>query len=455
MLATRLFIQQTTKRTSFLPKQYQQRVWYSSNNGNAYGHLSARKQSFIAKSGTYPLGFKASGVACGIKKNGNKDVALVISEQPCSAAAVFTTNAFKAAPVLVSQATLKENQYQGIYGVVTNSGCANAVTGEQGIKNARQTQALLSDLLGHPNSVLTMSTGVIGQQLNMDKLSSGVKDAYQALSSDHDQGWFQAAEAYMTTDTFPKLCSGQFQLKNGSKFSMAGIAKGAGMIHPNMATLLGFVVTDAYVEPQLLKKTLQYAIDRSFNAISIDGDMSTNDTICALANGASGVRIESEQDDAYPLFRDNLTSFAAELAQLVVRDGEGATKFVTIHVKGGESFESAKKAASHISTSKLVKTALYGQDANWGRICASLGHSGISVDPSKVSVTFIPTDGSSSLPLMIKGEPEVVDEDRALEILKMEDLLIEVDLGLGNSDAKFWTCDLSHEYVTINADYRS
>lgn len=334
MLLTRLFTQQTTKRSAFLPKQCQQKLWYSSNNNtNAYSHLSARKQSFIAKSGTYPLGFKASGVACGIKKNGNKDVALVISEQPCSAAAVFTTNAFKAAPVLVSKATLEENHFQDIYGVVTNSGCANAVTGEQGIKNAKQTQGIMDDLLNHKNSVLIMSTGVIGQQLNMDKLSSGVKDAFQSLSSDHDQGWFKAAEAYMTTDTFPKLCSGQFELKNGSKFTMAGIAKGAGMIHPNMATLLGFIVTDAYVEPQLLKKTLKYAIDRSFNAISIDGDMSTNDTICALANGASGVRIESEQDDAYPIFRDNLTSFAAELAQLVVRDGEGATKFVTIHVK--------------------------------------------------------------------------------------------------------------------------
>jgi glutamate N-acetyltransferase/amino-acid N-acetyltransferase len=235
---------------------------------------------------------------------------------------------------------------------------------------------------------------------------------------------------------------------------MAGIAKGAGMIHPNMATLLGFMVTDAYVKPDLLQKALKYAVDRSFNSISIDGDMSTNDTISVLANGASDVRIETEGPD-YDAFRDRLTAFAAELAQLVVRDGEGATKFVTLHIKGGQSFESAKKAASHISTSMLVKTALYGQDANWGRICASLGHSGVDVDPTRVSVTFVPTDGSTPLKLMIKGEPEKVDEDRASEILKMEDLQIEVDLGLGDSETKFWTCDLSHEYVSINADYRS
>ncbi|KAI8329822.1 ArgJ family protein [Chlamydoabsidia padenii] len=422
---------------------------------STYNHLSARKQAFIPSSGTYPLGFRASGVSCGIKKNGNKDVALVVSDLPCTAAAVFTTNAFKAAPVLVSKQTLQDNHHQNIYGVVTNSGCANAVTGSQGLINAERMRSIMDELTGHPRSALTMSTGVIGQQLNMDKLEPGIRHAYQALSDDHQAGWFQAAEAYMTTDTFPKLCSGTFHTNNKSPFRMAGIAKGAGMIHPNMATLLGFMVTDAHVGPDLLKKALTFAVDRSFNAISIDGDMSTNDTISVLANGASGVSIQDESDPSYLLFRDRLTGFAAQLAQLVVRDGEGATKFVTIHVKGGESFESAKKAASHISTSKLVKTALYGQDANWGRICASLGHSGVDVDTSKVSVTFVPSDGSPSLPLMITGEPEVVDETRAAEILKMEDLWIEVDLGLGDSDAMFWTCDLSHEYVTINADYRS
>ncbi|CEI93275.1 Putative ArgJ family protein [Rhizopus microsporus] len=430
-----------------LGKQLQLRFY-----SNTYSHLSTRKQSLIAQSGLYPAGFKASGVAAGIKKNKNSDVALVVSEFPCSAAAVFTTNKFQAAPVLVSKETLGQNNDK-VFAVVTNSGCANAVTGAQGIADAKKMRSIVDELTNQPLSALTMSTGVIGQNLPMNKIEAGIRDAYANLSSEHKSGWAMAAEAYMTTDTFPKLRSGEFNLQN-SKFRMAGIAKGAGMIHPNMATLLGFMVTDAYVKPDLLQKALKYAVDRSFNSISIDGDMSTNDTISVLANGASNVRIESEGSD-FEAFRDHLTQFAAELAQLVVRDGEGATKFVTLHIKGAETFESAKKAASHIATSMLVKTALFGQDANWGRICASLGHSGVDVDPSRVSVKFVPTDGTEHLNLMVKGEPEKVNEERASEILKMEDLQIEVDLGLGNSETKFWTCDISHEYVSINADYRS
>ncbi|KAI8348026.1 ArgJ family protein [Choanephora cucurbitarum] len=425
-----------------------QRRLYSTS----YEHLSARKQSLISSSGLYPTGFRASGVPAFIKKNKNKDVALVVSELPCSGAAVFTTNKFQAAPVLVSKETL-ENNNDKLYAVVTNSGCANAVTGAQGILDAKKMRSIMDELVNQPNSALTMSTGVIGQNLPMDKIESGIRDAFGKLSADHQEGWMNAAEAFMTTDTFPKLRSKEYSLQ-GQAFRMAGISKGAGMIHPNMATLLGFMVTDAYVKPELLQEALKYAVDRSFNSISVDGDMSTNDTISVLANGASQVRIESKGAD-YEAFRDHLTAFAAELAQLVVRDGEGATKFVTIHVTGAESFESAKQAASHISTSMLVKSALYGQDANWGRICASLGHSGIDVDPKQVSVTFVPADGTENLKLMVKGEPEKVDEERALEILKMEDLQIQVDLGLGSSETKFWTCDLSHEYVSINADYRS
>lgn len=297
---------------------------------STYEHLSARKQSLISHSGIYPKGFRASGVAALIKKNKNKDIALVVSELPCSGAAVFTTNKFQAAPVIVSKETLAGNK-NALYAVVTNSGCANAVTGAQGIVDAKKMRSVMDELVQHPLSALTMSTGVIGQNLPMDKIESGIRDAYKNLSAEHDGGWMSAAEAYMTTDTFPKLRSGEFDLQ-GSKFRMAGIAKGAGMIHPNMATLLGFMVTDAYVKPELLQKALTYAVDRSFNSISIDGDMSTNDTISVLANGGSDVRIETEGSD-YEQFRDRLTAFAAELAQLVVRDGEGATKFVTLHIK--------------------------------------------------------------------------------------------------------------------------
>lgn len=300
--------------------------WYSID----YSHLTPAKQALIPTKGVYPVGFRASGVHCGVKKNKNKDLALVISDRPCAGAAVFTTNAFKAAPVLLSQATLAENSH-ALFGVVTNSGCANAVTGAQGLENAKRMRNAVDELVKQPVSALTMSTGVIGQQLPIEKIEAGIQDAYNNLSADHADGWMRCAEAFMTTDTFPKLRSGQFDLE-GKTVTMAGIAKGAGMIHPNMATLLGFMVTDAYVEPALLKKALKYAADRSFNAISVDGDMSTNDTIAVLANGASGAVIK-EEGPAFEAFRDQLTAFAAELAQLVVRDGEGATKFVTIHVK--------------------------------------------------------------------------------------------------------------------------
>lgn len=287
----------------------------------------------------------------------------------------------------------------------------------------------------------------------------------------------------MTTDTFPKLRSATFTLPSGTTFRMAGITKGAGMIHPNMATLLGFIVTDARIAAPLLGKALKHAVDRSFNAISVDGDMSTNDTIAVLANGAAvegdGKGIVDEKSEDYASFRDGLVEFAADLAQLVVRDGEGATKFVTINVQGANTFEEAKQIASTIATSSLVKTALYGQDANWGRVCTlslsrtsqqlapsltlvsqqilcAVGYSGVSsIDPSRVSVSFVPTDGSATLPLLVRGEPENVDETRASEILKMEDLEIRVELALGSESARMWTCDLSHEYITINADYRS
>ncbi|KAI9288823.1 hypothetical protein BC943DRAFT_272275 [Umbelopsis sp. AD052] len=430
------------------------RAYYSTST--KYAHLSARKQSFIPTSGTYPAGFNATGIHCGVKKKPEiKDLALILSDRPCSAAAVFTTNAFQAAPVLVSREVLQKKNGENVFGVVTNSGCANAVTGANGLENAKRMSKAVDAFTGVEQSSLVMSTGVIGQQLPIEKIEKGVTAAHSTLGNSH-QSWMDAAEAFMTTDTFPKLLSGKFSLSSGSEYTMAGITKGAGMIHPNMATLLGFVVTDVNIDAPLLKNALQHAIDRSFNSISVDGDMSTNDTIAVLANGANNApKIVDETSQDYIDFRSKLTDFAAELAQLVVHDGEGATKFVTINVKGASTFESAKKAASHISTSMLVKTALFGQDANWGRICASLGHSGIEVDPSKVSVAFVPADGSPKLDLMISGEPENVNEERAAEILKMEDLNIEVDLSLGKESAKFWTCDLSYEYVSINADYRS
>ncbi|KAJ3487205.1 hypothetical protein NLJ89_g11736 [Agrocybe chaxingu] len=285
----------------------------------------------------------------------------------------------------------------------------------------------------------------------------------------------------MTTDTFPKLRSRTFTI-GGVEYRMAGMDKGAGMIHPNMgpastqfsapkqlhATLLGCIMTDAAVTPKSLQSALTYAVDRSFNSISVDGDMSTNDSIYVLANGAAskGAIIDEDTDkEAYKVFKKELTDFAADLAKLVVRDGEGATKFVTVTVKGAPSYRDAHSIASRISTSALVKTALYGEDANWGRILAATGSVPLQpsstgsipvIDPTKVNVTFVPSDGTSSLPVLVNGEPENVDEVRAKEILTLEDFEILVDLGMGgDGEAQYWTCDFSYEYVQINGDYRS
>ncbi|KAF9574260.1 hypothetical protein EC968_007029 [Mortierella alpina] len=433
---------------------------YSTKAPPTSASLPLAKQKLIPTTGTYPKGFLVSGISSSVKKSGAKDLALITSPSyPCSAAAVFTKNVFQAAPVVVSRDRLKDNGGKAIHGLVTNSGCANAVTGAKGLADAKEMQRGLDALTGHERSSLVMSTGVIGQPLNMEKILKGIQDSKAALGSTHEH-WMNCAQAYMTTDTFPKLRSKTFQLPESKvEYRIAGITKGAGMIHPNMATLLGTIVTDLGIEPNLLQYALTHAVDRSFNAISVDGDMSTNDTVAVLANAGAteGKLVVNEVTSKdFEAFRENLTEFAQELSQLVVRDGEGATKFVKVAVEGAPSFEAAKTVASTIATSSLVKTALYGQDANWGRILCAVGYSGVKeIDPKRVSVSFIPMDNSEPLKLLVNGEPEQVDETRASEILKMEDLEIKVDLNLGSEKTAYWTCDLSHEYISINADYRS
>ncbi|KAF7437384.1 hypothetical protein PC9H_004223 [Pleurotus ostreatus] len=432
-------------------------------------------------SSSFPKGYLLTGVHCGIKKNPSvMDLGIIIStsEKPTSAAACFTRNAFKAAPVIVSDDILKQNAGRAS-AIVVNSGCANAVTGKQGMEDAwtmvRETDALLPAGANQNNQTLVMSTGVIGQSLPISKIVAGIRSQLstagtRSLGSDFS-AWERAAKAFMTTDTFPKLRSRVFTMK-GKEFRIAGMDKGAGMIHPNMgpastqlhATLLGCILTDAAVSPRSLQSALTYAVDRSFNSISVDGEMSTNDTIIVLANGAAAAdakEIDEQTDkEAYEVFKNELTEFAIDLAKLVVRDGEGATKFVTVTVKGANAYTDAHRVASRISTSALVKTALYGEDANWGRILSATGSVPLSpatvLDPTKVSVSFVPADGSSPLPVLVDGEPEKVDEDRAKEILSNEEFEVVVDLGTGgNETARYWTCDFSYEYVQINGDYRS
>lgn len=413
---------------------------------------------FVPESGVYPKGYSVGGIHCGVKKNGAPDLALVTNThgQDGVAAAVFTKNKFKAAPVQVLKRIVDAKQNKGINLVIVNSGNANAVTGAQGMADAENMVKVTDAVLDHsPDLSLVMLTGVIGQNLPIDNILSGIpKLALENLGLDHAH-WVACATALCTTDTFPKLVSKQFAV-DGHTYTVAGLCKGAGMICPNMATLLGFFVTDAPVAPAALKKILTYSVDRLFNAISVDGDMSTNDTIVALANGAAGGPVIDVDSAAYPVLEEAVTDFAQQLAQLVVRDGEGATKFIELRVTNALSFEEAHTVANSVANSALFKTAMYGEDANWGRILCAIGYAKVDgVEPTTTNVSFIPADGSARLPLLVNGEPEKVDEERALEILKAEDLIIEIDLGTGDAETKFWTCDFSHEYVTINGDYRS
>ncbi|KAF7716739.1 Arginine biosynthesis bifunctional protein ArgJ, mitochondrial [Penicillium ucsense] len=439
--------------------------------------IPASKQRYIPTSGTYPQGFKVSGTHVGVKASNSRfpDLALIASDTPCSAAAVFTTNKFQAAPVQVSKQTLKSRKGEGIRAVVINSGCANAVTGKGGLEDAVQMGQTVDECSGaEKDSSLVMSTGVIGQRLPIKKILDRIPAAHASLDSTHD-AWLTTARAICTTDTFPKLLSRTFSLPSspGRTYSLAGMTKGAGMIHPNMATLLGVLCTDAAVEPAALQSILKHSVSRSFNSISIDGDTSTNDTIAVLANGAAGgemVRAPTSASDAsadYEALQTVFTEFTQSLSQLVVRDGEGATKFVTVRVRNSPDYDSARLIASTIARSPLVKTALYGKDANWGRILCAVGYTqGVKdgvVVPERTSVSFRPVDGSPILKLLVNGEPEAVDEERASVILQNEDLEIEVDLGggeqgaagCGGEDAVYWFCDFSHEYVTINGDYRT
>ncbi|KAJ5033533.1 uncharacterized protein L3040_008646 [Drepanopeziza brunnea f. sp. 'multigermtubi'] len=421
------------------------------------GTIPAAKQKYVPTSGTYPKGFLVSGTHVGVKPTNKStpDLAFLASETPCGAAAVFTKNKFQAAPVTVSRNMLNRRGNSGVRSVIVNSGCANAVTGKGGMEDAEKmgTEAdkcfdLPKD--GKGGSSIVMSTGVIGQRLPIQKILQRIPFAYDALGSSHDH-WLAAARAICTTDTFPKLISRTFSLPSSPsvEYRIAGMTKGAGMIHPNMATLLGMIATDAPIAPQLLPSLLTNAVNKSFNSISIDGEQVT-----------SG----SSRD--YATFQNILSDFATDLAKLVVRDGEGATKFVTIRVTESSSEVAARKIASTIARSPLVKTALYGKDANWGRILCATGYSLISepgqeinqvdeIVPAKTSVSFIPSDGSPELKLLVNGEPETVDEARASEILEHEDLEILVRLRGGNEEATYWTCDYSHEYITINGDYRT
>ena len=396
-------------------------------------------------------GFDAAGSTAGIKKNGKPDLALIASRVPCKAAAVFTKNKFPAAPVIYDRQLLAHNP-EGVHGVLINAGCANACTGVPGRANARLMAEWTEQALGASDqSFFVMSTGVIGVQLPMEKLEKGIPEVAAKLRPD---GWDDAANAIMTTDTRPKLFSHQVEI-DGQTVSFTGIVKGAGMIHPNMATMLSVIATDVSIAQPLLQQALKTAVDVSYNRISIDGDTSTNDTVLVLANGLAGnVEITDAGSPSYAAFVDALSTIAIDLAQAVVRDGEGVTKFVTVNVSGAASNDDAHTIANSIATSPLVKTAFFGNDANWGRILCAAGYAGVDLDPDRADLVIRDNDGGT-VQLVKAGLPTNYQEKDAAAIFKQPEFTIHVSLGLGNGEATVWTCDLSHEYVTINGDYRT
>ncbi len=398
-------------------------------------------------------GFRVAGIHAGLKKNDALDMALILSASPCVAAGVFTTNHMKAAPLLFDMDQLRDNK-DHIYAVAINTKVANACTGEQGLANAREMARLTAAKVGcTPEEVLVMSTGVIGSQLPMEKIAHGIDLAGNALGND----WPAAAAGIMTTDTRPKMASITVTSKSGTTYHIAGIAKGAGMIAPNMATMLSVIVTDVALPVDTAKGLLQSACESTFNRVVVDGDMSTNDTVFLLANGFSGVSLQSPEE--FTAFHDALTAVCRKLAQDVVRDGEGVTKFITLTVQGAPSSEAAHKIANTIATSPLVKTAFFGNDANWGRIVAAAGRAGVPLVPEDVKLWITPGETEKfelgSLLLFANGMPSGFAEEQASLVFKQSSASILLDCGAGTGKATVWTCDLSHEYVSINGDYRS
>jgi glutamate N-acetyltransferase/amino-acid N-acetyltransferase len=399
---------------------------------------------------TTPEGFWAAGVACGIKATGRKDLAVVFSELPCVAAATFTTNKVKASHIFVSKENLKPQKAM-VRAIVANSGNANCCTGQRGIEDAKRICEIAAAELSaqrqvnvQPHEVLVASTGVIGVPLPMDKVEQGIKAAVGKLSRD---GGREAAEAIMTTDTKPKFAALRLEI-NGKTVHIGGIAKGAGMIAPNMATMLCFIGTDARIGRKALQSALRYAVDRSFNSITVDGDTSTNDTVFALANWISGGDEIQEGMQAFEQFRDALTALCQKLAKMIAADGEGATKLIEIRVTGAMSESEAKAVAMTVANSALVKTALFGNDPNWGRIAAAVGRSPARVKQETLTIRI------GDFECFRNGEPVAFDKNAAHEWLKANnEVVIGIDLGLGTASWTVWTCDLSEEYVRFNAEY--
>ncbi len=400
-----------------------------------------------------PEGFLAGAGHGGLKPEGQLDVALLISERPCNGAAVFTRNKFAAAPVQYDRVLCRQAKGR-LHGVVINAGNANAVTGAAGLQQASAMAHFAAEQCQLPaNSLCVMSTGVIGVPLPLDQVQSGIVQAQADLSNIQVE---RAARAIMTTDTQPKWAG--VTVRDGARQPVgvvSGIAKGAGMIHPNMATMLAVILTDLAVSNTLLPEILGGATETSFNRISVDGDTSTNDTVILLANGAAGNVPIDDASALLPAFRAAVQSVARSLAQQIVRDGEGATKFVTIQIRGAANDQEAVQVARAIANSPLCKTAFYGEDANWGRILAAAGYSGAQISPQRVALWFSNRSGDEIVQVLTAGVPADYQEEEVARIFAHPEITLRLDLGIGAGKTTFWTSDLSHDYVTINGSYRS
>ncbi len=395
-------------------------------------------------------GFLANGLNAGIKNNVKKDMAIVYSEKPCRAAATFTTNVVKAAPVKYDYELVHNSDF--IQAVVVNSGVANACTGKQGMDYCKEMSDAAGNVLGIPSeAVLVASTGVIGKQLPMDIITAGIKELPKDMAGDEAHATL-AAEAIMTTDTKSKQVAVTIDI-DGVPVTVGGMCKGSGMIHPNMCTMLCFITTDCAINKKLLQKSLSLSIDETFNMISVDGDTSTNDTVILLANGMAGNKEIVEEDDNYKKFFEAVYYINQELSKMIAGDGEGCTCLFEVQIKGAATKEDAKKMAKSVVMSSLTKAAIYGHDANWGRILCAMGYSGAQFDPETVDIYFESEAGK--LQIVEQSTATDYSEEKATEILSKEHVIAICNCNNGDFEATAYGCDLTHEYVNINADYRS
>lgn len=429
------------KRFTFLPEWS---IMYQYKRGG-------KTMKCISGGVTAAKGFSATGGEAGIKKDGSADMALIYSDTPCITAGTFTTNRVKAAPVIWDRDQVRSGNKAQV--IVVNSGVANACTGEEGLRYCRETAEAAAREFGvEANAVLVASTGVIGQQIPIDKIVAGVTALKPGLDGSLEGG-ARAARAIMTTDTVPKEAAVSISLSDGTEAVIGGCCKGSGMIHPNMCTMLAFIGTDAVISKEMLQKALSSVVPDTFNMVSVDGDTSTNDTCIVMANGQAGNREIAGEDEDYELFRAGLLEVCTKLAKKMAKDGEGATCLFEVKVIHADTKENARVLARSVVSSTLTKAAIAGHDANWGRILCALGYSGIEFDPDKVDLYF--ESAAGKLQILKDGISTGYSEEFATKILSCDEITATADMKMGDAEADAWGCDLTHEYVNINADYRS